>query len=425
MTQQHYGDPYAGNILVAPLGAIPSTEDALQALTSLPDAPPASAMSDIPKHVRLHFAASVRELHIPALESARVACSIDLMIRQGYRYRDVRLARTWQVVMGEMTSVAGAPRLGDVAPAMAVPVQGHSGVGKTQLILRWLQRYPQTVMHTSFPKFVSGLKQLVWLSTQVPESGGATDCARRLMQAADEAMESNRFAEPLARKRPPSGTALLDEWLQFARAHFLGLLHLDEVQNLFKLPTLEERRRRSKGATQSLELSLQDDKTLKWILSLTNSGIPLVLSGTPDGMSALLKRFSTAQRASTGGCHHLHRFEDPRAPSFRKIFLEQLGRYQYAKKPLPISDDLADLIVDRTAGIQRLIIALWFGAHRIAFERRGADDLRLTDFERAASTYLAPVRDAVEALKSGDPQRMAAYEDLLPTGDLFEELLVQ
>jgi hypothetical protein len=422
MKQSLYNDPYAGNILVEPLGPIPSAEDALQALTYLPDVPPVSAMGDFAKHVRLHYAAAVRELHIPTLESTRIACSVDLILRQGYHYRDVRLPQTWQMVMGEMTSVAGPPRLQHVAPAMAVLVEGNSGVGKTQLILRWLHRYPQTVVHPSFPKFANGLKQLVWLSIQVPETGSSIDCARRLMQASDEAMEGNRFVEVLARKRPQTGPIGLAEWLQFAHAHFLGVLHLDEVQNLFKLPTLEERRR-SKRDASARELSVQDDKMLKWILGLASSGISLVISGTPDGVSALQKRLSTAQRICTGGYHRLSRFEDPRAKGYRKIFLGQLCRYQLVKKPLPLDDALAELVLDQTAGIPRMIIALWLAAHRIALERRDADELRLTDFERAASTYLAPVHEALEALKSGDPHRMAAYEDLLPTGDWFQEAL--
>lgn len=424
MKQQLYDDPYAGNILVEPLGPIPSQEDALQALTFMPDLPPASAMATIPKHVRLHYAASVRELHIPAMESTRIACSVDLILRQGYRYRDVRLPQTWQMVMGEMASVAGPPRLQHVAPAMAVLVEGNSGVGKTQLILRWLRRYPQIVVHPSFPKFANGLKQLVWLSIQVPENGSSGGCARRLMQASDEAMEGSRFVEVLARKRPQAGPIGLAEWLQFARAHFLGVLHLDEVQNLFKLPTLDERRRGKRDA-EARVLSLQDDEMLKWILGLASSGISLVISGTPDGVSALQKRLSTAQRVCSGGYHRLSRFEDPRAKGFRRIFLGQLSRYQFVKNPLPLDDALAELILDKTAGIPRMIIALWIGAHRVALERRDSDELRLADFNRAASTYLAPVRKAVEALKSGDPHLMAAYEDLLPTGDWFQEVLTQ
>ena len=83
-----------------------------------------------------------------------------------------------------------------------------------------------------------------------------------------------------------------------------------------------------------------------------------------------------------------------------------------------MSAELAKVIVELSAGIPRLIIALWIAAHRVAFERE-ADDLRLNDFRRAASTYLAPMTPAVAALRSKDPMRMRHYEDLVNRDDGF------
>lgn len=82
--------------------------------------------------------------------------------------------------------------------------------------------------------------------------------------------------------------------------------------------------------------------------------------------------------------------------------------------------DLTRLVFEVTAGIPRVIIALWVAAHRVAFERK-EDSLRLDDFRRAANIYLAPVMPAVEALKGKNPFRLARYEDLIKQNDNFWE----
>jgi hypothetical protein len=205
---------------------------------------------------------------------------------------------------------------------------------------------------------------------------------------------------------------------QVASAHFLGALHLDEIQNLFKLATLKRRNKRT-GTEEAPELSIVEDQLLKWILTLMNTWqVPLIVSGTLDGMAALTRRLSTTERIVTTGYHQFQHFENATDTNFKTNFLEQLGKYQYVQKKMSVNGELAELIIELTGGIQRLIIALWIAAHRVALER-GKGDLLLTDFKMAAATYLAPVAPAVAALRSKDPTKMSKYEDLLPRDNMF------
>jgi hypothetical protein len=43
----------------------------------------------------------------------------------------------------------------------------------------------------------------------------------------------------------------------------------------------------------------------------------------------------------------------------------------------------------------------------------------LDDFKKAALTWLAPLAPAVQALRSGDPAKMARYEDLVVRDTAF------
>jgi hypothetical protein len=359
----------------------------------------------------------LRDLHIPTLEGARLVETIDLMIRPSYRYRDPLAAQTWSIIGGEPMAHK-TPR----APAMAAMVVGHSGVGKTEAILRGINCYPhQVIEHESFPKLVGKHRQVVWQSVDAPPSGRATDLAANLMRSWDKTMAEyfpespGRFEASLAKDRR-DGSKMLDEWRQVASSHFLGLLHLDEIQNLFKLQSLEKRRKRTNDS-RGLELSIVEDQCLKWILTMTNTWqIPLLVSGTPDGIGALTKRLSNIERFVSAGYHQFTHFENAKDPAFLESFFAQLVHYQYVQQRLPATPEFAELIIELSGGIPRLIIALWVAAHRVAFERQ-EDSLRFEDFKQAAGTYLAPVMPAVAALRSKDPQRMARYEDLISRDD--------
>lgn len=87
---------------------------------------------------------------------------------------------------------------------MAAVIDGHSGTGKTESILRALDLGPcQVIEHPSFPKLNGKHQQLVWLSIDVPSSGRADDLAANLMSSFDTAMEKhvagwqNRFTSSL------------------------------------------------------------------------------------------------------------------------------------------------------------------------------------------------------------------------------------
>jgi AAA domain len=405
-------DPYAGNILISGLGPLRSREDLGIQLLELPPYP-TKAIIDLPAHVKLHFLLQLRDLHVPFIEDMRLSETIDMMVRQNYHYLNPKAAQTWATVSGDR----GKPK-NPRAPPFGGVVEGISGTGKTVSILRCMNLYPsQIIHHKSFPHLLGSHQQVVWLSVDVPASGKSTDLAAALMIEFDRVTAGNRFAAILAKNRR-DGPQMLDEWRQVASAHFLGILHIDEVQNFFKLATLRKRKSRS-SLLEAPELSIVEDKALKWILTLMNTWhIPILMSGTPDGIGAISRRLSNTERIVTSGYHLFQNFQSTSDLQFTSIFLKQLGKYQYVSKRLAVNMELAELILEFTGGIQRLIIALWIAAHRVAFERNSGD-LRLDDFKKAAATYLAPVGPAVAALRSNDPRRMSQYEDLFPRDGSF------
>ncbi len=411
-------DPYHGNLLIEHLGPIPSISQGAKIMTHLPDIP--KNIAEMPYEVRLHYLFRLKDLHIASGEGIKLLDTIDLMIRKSYSYRSPSEPQTWGIISGNAVISHRTPS----PPAIAAAVVGHAGVGKTQATQRALSYYPQIIQHQKFPRIIGQHHQVVWISAEVPANGKLDQLATNLMTAWDEAVRiaipdyQDRFSETLASSKR-DGMRMFEEWRQVALSHSLGILHLDEIQNFFRLPTLQDRRKQK--VNQALELSIVEDKCLKTILTFINTCQMAVLcSGTPDGMKALSKRFSTLQRFSSFGYHQIRRFESVNDSEFKDTFLPQLVRYQLVEKKLPISIELAELLLELTGGIKRLLIVIWLAAHRVAF-RRSEDDLLLEDFRVAARTYLQPVSGAVRAINSGRPDLMAKYDDMMTFADDFLE----
>ncbi|MEJ8816196.1 ATP-binding protein [Variovorax ureilyticus] len=412
-------NPYGQNILMDHL-KIRTPAEMLELMTVIPQLP--KLVESIPWHIRLHWVMFIRKLYLPPIQAEPVATTADLMLRQGYSYRNPAEPRTWAQLAGYRTLTKLK-----AAPATAAVLTGDSGTGKTELLDQSFGLYPQVIEHESYPGIIGSHKQVVYLSVNVPAGGRSHDLARALGIQWDLVTQGTRFARFIDLKNP-KGEQMLDEWTLIARAHALGILHLDEVQNLFHIPPVKERKKIRAPGQPGPILHISDDETLKWLLTFMNIwSIPLFFSGTPDGIGALTNRLSTMSRISTMGYFSTERFDsiDPKS-YFRRIFFKQLLKLQFVKDPVPLEDidKLARLVIDRTAGIQRLIIALWIAAHRVAFDRARAsrskvDNLLIQDFDNAANTYLKLLQPCVKALLSNTPDARSRYEDLVPRDDDF------
>jgi hypothetical protein len=390
-------------ILLANICDIPSDQELVRGLTRLPALP--GDISKIPLVRRPYEVGEIRRtLHIPTRHEISVARTVDMLIRDGYSLREPSRATTWKTVYSDLSEHGTS-----TSPALAALIVGVSGVGKSECVRLALQRYPQTISHDRFPKMEAGFQQLVWIRAGVPGSGKLEDLVEVMIEATADALNDKKLPEFIAKGRS-TPLQWFNRWAKFVKGHFLGLLFLDEIQNLFKIPTLKDRQK--KRIRSDYELRIADDQTLKALLMFCNdSSVPLLLAGTHDSEIVLRKRFAIAQRLTSGG-HHRMEFPSSAADPHFTGLLKKLIRYQWSDEPLPLTQGLAETIYKRTAGIHRILISLWIGAHRVAAEA-GASSLTIAHIEQAASTYISPARPAVDALLSGSADCIEKYEDLI------------
>ena len=405
---------YSDNILIQACGSIYTDLDLAAKLTYIPAAFPSGFNFENNSILASHYIEKVRSIHVPSKESLSIAQGMDLMLRQGYVDRNPSLSSTWRGIYEKQT--LGPPK----TPAQAAYVTGISGTGKSRAVERALQLYPQVVEHDSFPQMRSQFKQLVWLKVDVPPNGSSKELAYALMRATDHALGTSLF-EDYANTSKRSGLELLNLWWDKARVHFLGMLILDEASNLFKIETLKQRLKR-KNDSERLQLRIADDETLKFIINLNNSAkVPLVLMGTPDGMEAFCTRLSTAERLITGGIYKILPSENEEDSYFSKYMFPALDKFRLGLRGGENAERIKDKLIDLSAGIPRIYVSLWCLAGRVMVQRKG-EALKVEDLDYVMDNFMSPLKPAISALQSGDPRRLARYEDLLPSSEFWSGL---
>ncbi|PPD53940.1 MAG: transposase [Methylotenera sp.] len=410
-TNVNFVPEYKNNKLIEAVGDICCPLELSKLLKNVPNPPPDNL--EIPLHLRKHFVSNVRSLFIPNSETIKVAETIDLMIRQGYVKRKAGTSGFYGM---------NKEKFNLNAFSSCASITGISGVGKSVAIENTLNiLYPQVYEHSNFPGFLTGFKQLLWIKVDAPETGKLSDLAINLMIATDAALGTDHFLETITRnnyKSQKSGKSLFNEWYLIAKKYQIGIIVIDEIQNLFKQARLSERNKKRNSDTR-LELKIVEDETIKQLLTANNSWmIPLLVSGTLDGIAALNTRLSTGERLVTAGYHEFKYPGSEKDKFFADTFFPTLCKYQYVNKKLPPSEEFCSLLYNLTCGIPRILVALWIAAHRVSAEM-GADELNFNHFIVASNTYLRPLKPAIAALKSNDPRKLNLYEDLLPRDFIF------
>lgn len=395
-----------GNALLEACGPILQKRDIARRLLYMPSIPGGESTSA--ERARSYSIPELWRLHIPTQQGIEVVQTIDMLLRQGYVQRRPGEAATLRMQCGL------PPFNCDSSPIILMSaVSGVAGCGKTQAIDRALRLWPQVLVHERLPGFVGQVKQLLWLKVDVPGSGKLVDLVEALFRAMDEALGTD-YLSMAASDRGGLRKMAASTWLAKARLHCLGILVLDEVQNFFRIQSKRARQsERARGGLRA-DLRVAEDEALKFVLSLANTAsIPLMVAGTPDGLQALGTRMSTGSRVSIGGLirmPHAQTADD----AFFCLLLKKLQGYQWTREQFEVTDHVRAEIFRWTGGILRNVIGLWVHAQRRALDE-GAPCMDLTHLRWAAEGPQELNQNAVAALLSQNPRRMADFEDLAPT----------
>jgi hypothetical protein len=220
-------------------------------------------------------------------------------------------------------------------------------MGKTSAVNHALAMFPQLVFHSQYHDMPFPGVQLVWMRLECPQDASVKGLCSEFFMEFDRLTGDNTFP-----KYACGGRATLDQMIPqmalVAQRHGLGLLVIDEIQNLSAA--------KSGGA----------QKMLNFIVQLVNTiGIPVLLVGTPPALDLLSTDLMTIRR-STGqqGACVLKPMESQ--GSDWSNFVKGLWRYQWTADKTELSAELQDTLHELSYGNIDATVKLYMEVQRLA-----------------------------------------------------------
>lgn len=234
---------------------------------------------------------SLTHVFVPLGATGEIARKIDAAIREGYVSRNP-LVSGWNREMGRLQECvrdhdADFSHLsGGNANACGFCLVGDSGMGKTSAVNHTLALYPQVLFHSSYNGTAFPCAQIVWMRLECPQDASVKGLCSEFFMEFDRITGENTF-----QKFAASGRATTDQMIpqmaMLAQRHGLGLLVIDEIQNLSAA--------KSGGA----------QRMLNFIVQLVNKiGLPVLLVGTPPAIGLLSADQSEESGASEAPTAH-------------------------------------------------------------------------------------------------------------------------
>ena len=263
---------------------------------------------------------------------------------------------------------------------------GFSGMGKTTTVNRILNNISQVIVHNTYKGNHFNQIQLVWLKLEAPPTSSLKALCLQFFVKIDEVLGSNNYQKYVSRNS--SVDSMLPVISQLAHNVGLGILVIDELQNI-----------RSKGAHQ----------ILNFFVNLINSGVNIALIGTPGSYRLFDEELRMARRL-TGSAEII--YENMNFDAEFKFLLESIWQYQWTKEHTPLSDEIVTEIYHHTQGISDLMVKLVIYSQQYAIET-GKERLSVKLISRVAKERFKSLKPMIEAIRSGNPYKMAKYEDIL------------
>ena len=396
-------DIYGDNPLITKLPPILDTKSVIKRLRGKLKFIPEQRF--LPQPERIHLIAQLpHDFFQPLTKHLSLEQKISIMIRQGYVSRNINNgdrqrhlhAAFQQLEPSNENSYRYAP---PESTATSMSIIGCSGSGKTTTMNKILRYYPQVIGHKEL-----GLKQIVFLKIDCPHDSSLKNLCSNFFRAVDLALGDTNFEHRFTRSRL-NVNAMLQQMKIIANNYSIGLLIIDEIQHL--------NTKKSGGA----------EIILNFFVTLVNvASIPIVMIGTPKANEILQEDLRSARRSAGLGSliwepmRNEAPIPDPGDPDQMIIsewyaFTNKLWQYQWVQQPAELTDELRNTWYYYTQGIPDLVVKLFclVQIHAITI---GLEKITSELFKKVYEEQLQPVHDILDALRSGNPARIARYSDL-------------
>ncbi|WP_164985160.1 ATP-binding protein [Ammoniphilus sp. CFH 90114] len=359
------------------------------------------------KQTRLHLVQEIADYVETLPFHLRVEQRLSRLLRHGYKARNPfspEFVRQFHIgfdkLLEEGVDDNGVNLAGVRSTANAFAMVGVSGQGKTTAIESSLLLYPQVIHHSQFNGQPFILKQLVWLKLNCPFDGSLKGLCINFFQAVDSVIGTKYFQKFVSNGRN-SVDVLIPIMAQIASLHGLGVLVIDEIQNLSTM--------KSGGAEQMLNYFTQLINTI---------GVPVIAIGTFKAMKILSGSFSQARRSTGQGDVIIDRLIEGEEWSY---FIERLWRYQWTAKKTALNDPLKKAMYELSQGIIDIAVKLYMLAQWEAIGE--SEQISVSLLKHVAKRDMQLVQPILKLMKQNKKEALLLVDDLYPKWDVFNEFL--
>ncbi|MDC7429296.1 ATP-binding protein [Acinetobacter baumannii] len=351
-----------------------------------------------PRVVRSHSIARLSDDFFQPLNNHILLTErISLMIRGGYVGRNPRTGDLQKHLQNGYERIQKgdlkAFRFESVkSTAQSMVLIGCSGYGKTTSLNRILSNYPQVIYHPDL-----NIEQVVYLKIDCSHNGSLKEICLNFFRALDQVLDTH-YEKQYGLKRY-NIQALLTKMSQLANAHALGLLAIDEIQHLS---------RSKSGGSQEM---------LNFFVTMVNTiGVPIMLIGTPKAREIFEADFRSARRGAGFGAifwEPLPEYIDNQLNPEWIAFTDKLWKQQLLnQRDEYLSDDIRHVWYGLSQGIIDIVVKLFVLAQLRAI---ATNKERITSklLQQVYDEELKPVHPMLDALRSGNIEKISRYSDLV------------
>lgn len=395
---------YAGNPLIEALPPILETEE--EVIDAFYDFP---LISDEEKklnaRVKSHLLWRIKSFLQPLPAHIRLESIVSMLIRNSYTSRnplEPQYKKKMQV-LNEMKNLKECTiddlektqRCGNTSAECAM-ISGVSGAGKTTAINRTLNLYPQVIRHSLYKEEPFTKTQIVWLKVDCPYDGNFATLCRSVFKEIDR-ITGERWLEKYGYLTRSTSTMLMHMTTLLVNYN-VGVLVIDEIQHLSKL-------------------RYESADMLDFLVTLTNMfSVPIIFIGTSKAKGLFQHNFRLARRVQSGGYIEMGPLKEGSAEW--NTLLESLWEFNVLEEETELDENLRKIFFDRCQGVISLAVMLFMCSQSRALlnnRKKMAPDI----VKEAANHDLKFTQPMIEALRSGDPLKIAEFDDIT----LDEELI--
>jgi GTPase SAR1 family protein len=299
-----------------------------------------SDVRNLPKYKREDFLYRLKLFRQPLPDYLACFRMIEKAIKESYCPRNPFSIQTTHYLHHldyENTEIV--PDGGVISPeGTAMTLVGESGVGKTKMLEQVIKCFDQVIHHKKYQGLACPIAQVVWIKVTCPINASLSGLCRSILKEIDRALR-----RPLT--KPSSRIEALIEQIEMeVRNHFIGVLIIDEMQNLKLQRT---------GGVENL---------INFIFNLiVRSGIPSLFCANPEFIETISYEFKTARRAESAGFISMRRM----SKQVWDMFVPALWDLQITNTYTPLSEEMSNRLYSYSQGIIDVAVRIFEQMQRI------------------------------------------------------------